>query len=212
MSSHEKMRVAYDRAQVETPREALEALKAGNARFVAGSMRKRDLAAQVAETAPGQHPFAAVLGCIDSRVPPEMVFDQGIGDLFSARVAGNFVNDDILGSLEFATAVAGAKLIVVLGHTACGAVKGAADGVQLGHLTGVVGQLRPAVEAVESRYGERSSANAAFVDEAARLNVLQTRQAMLDRSEVINGRVEEGSLDVVGAMYAVATGHVEFLT
>ena len=142
-----------------TPKTAIELLKKGNQRFVANQAMQRDISEQVAQTGTGQYPFAAVLGCIDSRVPAEYVFDQGIGDIFNARVAGNFVNTDILGSLEFACKVAGSKVIVVLGHSSCGAVKGACDHVQLGNLTHMLGNIQPALDAITSDYEDKSSNN-----------------------------------------------------
>ena len=194
-----------------TPAEALDMLKAGNERFVAGAMLDRDLMAQVSATATGQYPFAVVLGCIDSRVPPELVFDQGIGDLFAPRIAGNFVNTDILGSMEFATAVAGSKVIVVLGHTSCGAVKGACDHVELGNLTHTLSNIAPAIYAVEDIEGPRDSSNEAYVNAVAHMNVEMTVQNILDRSPVMKGLVEEGKLIVVGAMHDVETGKVTFM-
>ena len=194
-----------------TPAEALQMLKEGNERFVNGAMLERDLMAQVAQTAGGQYPFAVVLGCIDSRVPPELVFDQGIGDLFAPRIAGNFVNTDILGSMEFATAVAGSKVIVVLGHTSCGAVKGACDHVEMGNLTHTLSNLAPAVYAVSDEIeGPRDSSNKDFVDAVAHMNVEMTVQNILDRSPVMAGLVEDGELMVVGAMHDVETGRVTF--
>ena len=195
---------------INSPEAALAALKEGNERFVSGGMVERDLLGEVAETAGGQKPFAIVLGCIDSRVPPEVVFDQGIGDIFSARVAGNFVNEDFLGSMEFATAVAGAKLIVVLGHSGCGAIKGAADRAELGNLTAMLHKLEPAVAAVEAEYGERTSKNDAFVERATELNVIQGTESITAQSAVIAELVEKGDLKIVGAMYDIATGEVTF--
>ena len=192
-----------------TPADAKARLIAGNDRFVKGELKSRDLMAQVEATASGQYPFAVVLGCIDSRVPPELVFDQGIGDIFSARVAGNFVNSDILGSMEFATAVAGSKLIVVLGHSACGAVKGACDGVELGHLTHTLSNIAPAVYATDVE-GERSSKNTAFVDAVTRKNVELTVANITERSAVIRDLVAEGKVEVVGAVHDVASGKVTF--
>ena len=193
-----------------TPARALEALEEGNKRFVQGSPLQRDLRDQVRATASGQYPFATVLGCIDSRVPPELVFDQGIGDIFSPRIAGNFTNTDITGSLEFTTKLAGAKLIVVLGHTRCGAVMGACDGAQLGNLTHTLSNLAPAVYAVTDVKGDRSSKNAAFVQEVARQNVRLTVAALTTRSAVLSGLVEAGQLGIVGAMHDVGTGRVSF--
>jgi carbonic anhydrase len=194
-----------------TPAEALEMLKEGNARFVSGAMLDRDYMAQVAQTAQGQFPFAVVLGCIDSRVPPEIVFDQGIGDLFAPRIAGNFENVDILGSMEFATAVAGSKVVVVLGHTSCGAVKGACDHVELGNLTGTLANIAPAVYAVRDDVpGPHTSANPTFVQAVAEENVERTVVDVLERSPVMAELVEAGDLIVVGAMHDVATGEVTF--
>jgi carbonic anhydrase len=209
------MRQAQDAASQAsiTPARALELLREGNARFVDARQSERDLRQQVQETGGGQWPFAAVLGCIDSRVSPELVFDQGIGDLFSARVAGNFANEDILGSLEFACKVAGSKLVVVLGHSSCGAVKGACDGVQLGNLTGMLGKLHPALEAVPEPAdpAERTSKNPDFVQAVAEANVHETVRRILADSEVLREMKEAGEIDVVGAMYDVASGRVEFL-
>jgi carbonic anhydrase len=197
---------------VMTPAEALNRLKEGNARFVNNRPINRDLLQQVKETGEGQYPFAIVLGCVDSRVSPELVFDQGVGDIFSARVAGNFVNDDILGSMEFATKVAGAKVIVVLGHTRCGAIMGACDDVQLGNLTGMLDNLKPAVEAVATPAGEdRSSQNAAFVQQVADKNVALTIEAIKQRSPVLSTMLADGEIDIVGGMYDVTTGEVTFL-
>ncbi len=196
-----------------TPELALELLKSGNARFVAGQPFDRDLLEQVAQTASGQYPFAIVLSCIDSRIPTEIIFDQGIGDIFNARIAGNFVNRDILGSMEFACAVAGSRLIVVMGHTSCGAVKGACDGVTLGNLTDMLKALEPAVAQTPTAPGEdRSSKNKDFVNRVAQTNVQLTMQSILDESEVLRGLYESGRIGLVGAMYDVATGKVHFDT
>ncbi len=195
-----------------TPDDAIALLKAGNGRFLSGTMQQRDLRAQVAQTATGQYPFAVVLGCIDSRVPPELIFDQGIGDMFTPRIAGNFVNADILGSMEFATRVAGSKVIVVLGHTSCGAVKGACDNVQLGNLTHTLKNLMPAVHGVDQVIGERNSSNTTFVNDVARKNVRLTVANILERSPVIKEMVEAGELKVIGAMHDVQTGRVTFLS
>lgn len=194
-----------------TPAKALEMLKDGNERFVNRKMVDRDLIQMVEQTAGGQYPFAVVLGCIDSRVPPELVFDQGIGDIFTARVAGNFVNKDILGSMEFATKVAGSKLIVVLGHSSCGAVKGACDHVELGNLTHTLSNLMPAVNAIEEVSGERNSSNTAYVSDVAHANVKLTVENILEQSPVMKEQVESGELLVVGAMHDVATGRVKFM-
>jgi carbonic anhydrase len=195
-----------------TPDEALRLLQEGNARFVAGTTVRRDLAAQVRETSAGQHPFAAVLGCIDSRVPPELVFDTGIGDLFAARIAGNVVDDELLGSLEFATRAAGARLIVVLGHTQCGAVMGACDGVQMGSLTRTLALLEPAVAAARKAVpGRHDSSNPAFVAHVTEANVRLGARALVERSPILAELVRKGRLRVVPALYDVASGRVEFL-
>ena len=194
-----------------TPKTAIELLKKGNHRFVANQAMQRDILMQVAQTGTGQYPFAAVLGCIDSRVPAEYVFDQGIGDIFNARIAGNFVNTDILGSLEFACKVAGSKLIVVLGHSSCGAVKGACDHVELGNMTHMLGNLQPALDTITSDYEDKSSNNAAYVHEVAERNVFLNVSKIKSDSSVLNELYENGEIDIVGAMYDVQTGVVSFL-
>jgi carbonic anhydrase len=194
-----------------SPADALAMLQAGNARFVAGTMLERNLADQVDITAKGQYPHSIVLGCIDSRVPPELVFDQGLGDIFSPRIAGNVVTPELLGSMEFAAGIAGSRAIVVLGHTECGAVKGACDGVELGNLTSNLAHIQPAVAAVPVAEGPRDSSNKAWVNAVAHENVTLTVQRILTDSPLLKGLVDEGKLVVVGAMYDVATGKVEFL-
>jgi carbonic anhydrase len=192
-----------------TPQTALSALMEGNERFLRQSPAERSVIEQVKATATGQYPFACVLSCIDSRVPVEMVFDQGVGDLFSARIAGNFVNDDILGSMEFACKLAGSKVIMVLGHTSCGGVKGACDNAELGLLTQMLDKIKPAVDAVITEAGtDRSSKNKEFVDRVAAENVRMNVSAITQRSSVLNELVEFGDLVVVGAMYDVASGKV----
>jgi carbonic anhydrase len=194
-----------------TPGKALQMLKDGNARFVQGKMLERDYMQQVKATGDGQFPFAAVVGCIDSRASNELIFDQGIGDIFSARVAGNFVNDDMLGSLEFACAAAGAKLIVVVGHTECGAVKGACDDVVLGNLTQTLANIKPAVAAVSGHEADRSSGNAAFVQAVADKNVVLTLDRIRERSPILRGMVDKFDIGLAGAMYDVHTGQVTFM-
>ena len=191
----------------------LEILKEGNNRFVNNQSLNRFLQQQVEETSQGQFPFAAVLSCIDSRVPVETVFDQGIGDLFSIRIAGNFVNDDILGSMEFACKLAGSKVILVLGHTSCGAVKGACDNADLGLLTGLLEKIKPAVNAVKTPSEEslRNSKNIDFVDEVAAMNVSLTIDEIRNRSKVLAEMESDGEIKLVGAMYNVASGKVTFL-
>jgi carbonic anhydrase len=189
-----------------TPAAALERLKAGNARFIAGASKRRDWTAKVVATASGQFPFAAVLGCMDSRAPIEVVFDQGIGDVFGVRVAGNVVNDDELGSLEYAAKV-GIKLIVVLGHSSCGAVKGAIDKVELGNLTGLLAKIRPAVEAA----GCNDAKDEACVTKVAEQNVRQAMKEIRERSAYLAKYLDDGKIELVGGMYDVATGKVTFL-
>ena len=189
-----------------TPEAALERLKAGNARFAANTPKPRDWSAKVAATAAGQFPFAAVLACMDSRAPVEIVFDQGLGDVFGVRVAGNVVNEDELGSLEYAAKV-GAKLIVVLGHTRCGAVKGALEGVQLGNLSGLLKKIHPAVEAAKCT----DAKSEACVDAVAEQNVRRSLKEIRARSPFLAGYLDQGKLALVGAMYDVSTGRVTFL-
>ena len=191
---------------------AIEILKSGNARFVNGDAASRDLLAQVEQTSTGQYPFAAVVSCIDSRIPTEIIFDQGIGDIFNARIAGNFVNEDILGSLEFACKLAGSKAIVVMGHTACGAVKGACDHAELGNLTQMLDKIMPAVDSVQTLPDEdRSSANIDFVNRVATRNVELTIDDIKSKSEVLKEMLDQGEIDIVGAMYDVGSGKVSFL-
>ena len=194
-----------------TPELALQRLKDGNVRFVTGKSIERDYPMQVAVTGKGQYPYATVLSCIDSRAVPELVFDQGIGDIFSPRVAGNFVNDDIIGSMEFGSKLAGSRVIVVLGHSACGAIKGACDGVRLGYVSALVDKLRPAVKSVPDDGGERSSKNAAFVEKVARANVEITVKEILARSAILREMAAKGQIKVVGAMLDVETGKVTFM-
>lgn len=192
-----------------TPDAALQLLKDGNVRFVEGKMRNCDMRKHVSATADQQSPIATIVGCIDSRVPPEMVFDQRIGDMFSARVAGNFVNTDILGSLEFATKLAGSKLIVVLGHSNCGAIKGAVDDAKLGHLTGMLANIRPSLTKLNYT-GVPSSKNKELVQKLADQNAKDAAQMILDKSEVIATLVKEGKVKIVSAMHDLSTGKVSF--
>lgn len=193
-----------------TPQAALNLLKDGNQRFLDQQMTSRDLTAQVAATSTGQYPFACVLGCIDSRVPSELVFDQGIGDIFNVRIAGNFVNTDILGSMEFACKVAGSKVIVVLGHSSCGAVKGACDKVELGNLTAMLSNFDAVLDAVDYS-GDRSSQNTEFVDLVTEKNVHTTIDKIKADSPVLREMHDQGAIDIVGAIYDVASGKVNFL-
>lgn len=194
------------------PNMALELLKEGNQRFLNRSTVSRSYDKQIEMTSTGQYPFAAVVSCIDSRIPTEIIFDQGIGDIFNARIAGNFVNEDILGSLEFACKLAGSKLIVIMGHTSCGAVKGACDHAKLGNLTGMLEKITPAVEKVKTEEGEdRSSKNIDFVNKVAVQNVHLTIAKLKADSPVLNEMIEGGEIQVVGAMYDVTTGKVSFI-
>ena len=195
-----------------TPQKSLQYLKEGNQRFQNNLKANRNLLEQVNDTSDGQFPFATILSCIDSRVSAELVFDQGLGDIFSVRIAGNFVNKDILGSMEFASKLAGTKLIVVLGHTACGAVKGACDDAKLGNLTGMLAKIKPAVNAVAepSDVGLRNSSNSEFVDNVSAKNVQLTIGRIMEESEVLAEMQENGEIKIIGAMYDINTGAVNF--
>ena len=193
-----------------TPQGALQLLKEGNERFTQNTGADRNLMAQVSQTSTGQYPFAIVLHCIDSRVSAELLFDQGVGDIFSARVAGNFVNEDILGSMEFACKAAGSKLVVVLGHSKCGAVKGACDGVELGNLTAMLSKLQPAVDKVSAISGKKDSSDSQFVADVSETNVHLTIENIKNDSPVLNEMLQNNEIDVVGGMYDVDTGKVKF--
>lgn len=193
-----------------TPFAALDLLKEGNKRFVNNLKVNRNLLQQVNETAEGQYPFAFILSCIDSRTSAELVFDQGLGDVFSCRIAGNILNDDIIGSMEFACKIAGSKIIVVLGHTKCGAVKGACDDVRLGNLTGLLYKLKPAVQAATKAKDADSTHNHSFIEKVAQLNVMQTLDEIPKRSQILAELIEDGNIILAGAMYNVETGIVEF--
>ncbi|MGY8886333.1 MAG: carbonic anhydrase family protein [Flavobacteriales bacterium] len=195
-----------------TPAKSLHHLKEGNARFQKNLKATRNLIEQVKDTGEGQFPFATVLSCIDSRVSAELVFDQGVGDVFSIRIAGNFVNEDILGSMEFACKLAGTRLVVVLGHTACGAVKGACDDAKMGNLTGLLDKIKPAVSAVTFPEDEslRNSSNSEFVNTVSAKNVQLTIDRILKESGVLSKMHSQGEIQIVGAMYDVKTGAVTF--
>ncbi|NCC26758.1 MAG: carbonic anhydrase [Gammaproteobacteria bacterium] len=194
------------------PEMAIEKLKDGNRRFVDGTMHNRDLSAQAQRTASAQYPFAVILSCLDSRSAPEIIFDQGVGDLFVARVAGNVINDDILGSFEFATKVSGSKVIVVMGHSACGAVMGACDGVELGHLTGLLAKIMPAVDATPvAADAQRNASNADFVEAVTAANTKLQVAEILRQSPILKALVDQGEIKVVPAMHNLSTGEVEFL-
>lgn len=193
-----------------TPARALELLKDGNDRFVNNLKINRNLLQQANETSDGQHPFAVILSCIDSRTSAELIFDQGLGDIFSIRIAGNVVNRDILGSMEFGCKVAGAKIIVVLGHTKCGAVKGACDNVELGNLTGLIQKIKPAVELEDSTIDNRNSSNSIFVENVAELNVRLSVKNILLSSPIIAEMVNDGIITIIGGVHNITTGEVRF--
>jgi len=193
-----------------TPKTALQMLKDGNERFVSGKSLNRNLSDQVKETSKGQYPFGTILSCIDSRSPSEFVFDQGIGDIFNARIAGNIVDEDVLGSLEFASKILGSKLILVLGHSDCGAVKGACDDAKLGNVTALLSKIKPAVDAVSSDNADRTSKNKDFVEKVAKENVLLAIKNITDNSPLLKEMVEKGEITIVGGMYDVETGKVTF--
>jgi carbonic anhydrase len=193
-----------------TPEMAISILKEGNERFVSNLKFNRNLLQQVNETRDGQWPFAVVLSCIDSRTSAELVFDQGLGDIFSVRIAGNIVNEDILGSMEFACKVAGSKFIVVLGHTKCGAVKGACDHVELGNLTTLLAKLQPAVSCETQTTLNRDSSNAVFVENVAKINVEEAVGEIQAKSPILKEMIDKGEIGICGAMYNVETGLVEF--
>ena len=193
-----------------TPALALELLKDGNKRFVNNLKINRNLLQHANETSDGQHPFAVILSCIDSRTSAELIFDQGLGDVFSVRIAGNIVNEDILGSMEFGCKVAGAKIIVVLGHTKCGAVKGACDNVALGNLTGLISKIKPAVEQESVTSENRNSSNSAFVENVAELNVSLSVKNILLKSPIIADMVKNGDIGIVGGIHDITTGEVKF--
>jgi carbonic anhydrase len=193
-----------------TPSVALEILKDGNKRFVSNLKINRNLLQQANETSDGQHPFAVILSCIDSRTSAELIFDQGLGDVFSVRIAGNIVNEDILGSMEFGCKVAGAKIIVVLGHTKCGAVKGACDNVALGNLTGLISKIKPAVEQESITAENRNSSNGVFVENVAELNVSLSVKNILLKSPIIADMVKNGDIGIVGGIHNITTGEVKF--
>lgn len=195
-----------------TPEKALQFLKEGNKRFVSNLKQNQNLLEQVNRTKSGQYPFVTILSCIDSRVPVEFVFDQGLGDVFSVRVAGNVVGKDVLGSIEFGAELAGALLVVILGHTGCGAVKGACDGVELGNLTHLLHKIKPAVDSVKEpqQAADRTSENADFVNKVSEKNVQQTLHQLRDKSDILAKLEQAGKIKIVGAMYDIETGKVDF--
>lgn len=194
--------------QALTPAAALEILKQGNNRFVNNLKANRDLLQQANATVAGQFPFAIILSCIDSRTSAELIFDQGLGDIFSVRIAGNIVNDDILGSMEFACKLAGAKLIVVLGHSRCGAVKGACDGAELEHLTGLLEKIKPAVESVRKATNELTDNE--LVQQVAETNVQAAVEQVMQKSHVLKAMIDNGEIGIVGGMHDIESGQVKF--
>lgn len=192
-----------------TPDQILEGLEQGNKRFVSGKMQQHDFLAQKRSTVEGQFPAAVILSCIDSRAPIEIILDTGIGETFNARIAGNISNDDLLGSLEFACAAAGAKVVLVMGHTSCGAIKGAIDNVKLGNLTGLLNKIKPAIEETQFN-GEKSGSNEHYVDAVAKTNVKNTMDDIRKNSEILNKLEKEGKVKIVGSMYNLNGGVVDF--
>ena len=193
-----------------TASRALELLQEGNKRFVSNLKVNRNLLQQANETSDGQHPFAVILSCIDSRTSAELIFDQGLGDVFSVRIAGNIINEDILGSMEFGCKVAGSKIIVVLGHTKCGAVKGACDHVEMGNLTALLTKIRPAVDDETSTTENRTSGNSEFVEKVAAINVKRTVKSIMERSPILKEMIESGEIGIVGGLHDITTGEVTF--
>jgi carbonic anhydrase len=193
-----------------TPTMALELLKDGNKRFVSNLKINRNLLQQANETSDGQHPIAVILSCIDSRTSAELIFDQGLGDVFSVRIAGNIINEDILGSMEFGCKVAGSKIIVVLGHTKCGAVKGACDHVEMGNLTALLTKIRPAVDDEETTTENRNSSNGEFVEKVAAINVKRTVKSIMERSPILKEMIEKGEIGIVGGLHNITDGQVTF--
>ena len=192
------------------PGLAIELLKEGNKRFVNNLKVNRNLLQQANETSDGQHPFAVILSCIDSRTSAELIFDQGLGDIFSVRIAGNIINEDILGSMEFGCKVAGAKIIVVLGHTKCGAVKGACDHVEMGNLTALLTKIRPAVDDENTIKENRNSGNDEFVEKVSTINVKRTVHAIMERSTILKEMIDSGQIGIVGGTHDITTGEVTF--
>ena len=193
-----------------TPAQVLEKFKEGNRRFLAGKVLHRNYLSQVGVAARGQHPYAVIVSCIDSRIPTEIIFDKGIGDMFNARIAGNFINTDILGSLEFACKVSGAKLILIMGHSDCGAIKSACDDVKLGNITSMLANITPAVRAIKGFEGQRNSKNKEFVGAVARENVLMAKDKILKESPILRDMVAKGEVLIAGAMYNLQDGSVQF--
>lgn len=199
-----------EKQQSLSPANALKLLEEGNNRFVNNLKANRNLLQQANETSDGQHPFAVVLSCIDSRTSAELIFDQGLGDIFSVRIAGNIINEDILGSMEFGCKVAGSKIIVVLGHSKCGAIKGACDHVEMGNLTALLSKIRPAVEDEQETQDNRTSQNTIFVENVAAINVKRTVKAIMERSSILEQMIKSGEIGIIGGMHDLITGQVRY--
>lgn len=193
-----------------TPSMAIKILEEGNKRFMNNLKANRNLLEQANETSDGQHPFAVILSCIDSRTSAELIFDQGLGDVFSVRIAGNIINEDVLGSMEFACKVAGSKIIVVLGHSKCGAVKGACDHVEMGNLTALLSKIQPAVYDEKTETENRNSSNAEFVEKVASINVKRTVSAIMERSPILKEMIQKGEIGIIGGMHNISDGEVTF--
>tara|TARA_R110000868_G_scaffold124779_1_gene329626 strand:+ start:2958 stop:3599 length:642 start_codon:yes stop_codon:yes gene_type:complete len=193
-----------------TPKRGLDLLKEGNKRFVDNLKINRNLLQQANDTSDGQHPFAIILSCIDSRTSAELIFDQGLGDIFSIRIAGSIVNDDILGSMEFGCKIAGAKIIIVLGHTKCGAIKGACDQIELGHLTELLKKINPAICDEKSVTENRCSANDEFVEKVSAINIKKTVDFIMEHSPILKELIDSGQCGIAGGYHNIATGEVSF--
>jgi carbonic anhydrase len=193
-----------------TPSKALDLLKEGNKRFISNLKVNRNLLQQANETSDGQHPFAVILSCIDSRTSAELIFDQGLGDIFSVRIAGNIINEDILGSMEFGCKVAGSKILVVLGHTKCGAVKGACDHVEMGNLTALLTKIRPALDDERTTKENRNSGNDEFVEKVSTINVKRTVKSIMERSTILKEMIDKGEIGIVGGTHDITSGEVIF--
>jgi len=202
--------ITAERQEAKTPQQVLQRLKEGNERFVSGKMKNRDLLTQATSTSTGQHPVAVVLNCMDSRASPEILFDQGIGDIFAIRIAGNVQNNDILGSMEFGTQLAGAKLIAVIGHTSCGAIQGACQQAKLGHLTDLLQKIQPAVEQASKEKSSKDCTKPDFIDQIAKDNVLLVMKQLQESSPVLQQLIKNGNLVIVGGIQDVSTGKVTF--
>ncbi|KTD57662.1 carbonic anhydrase family protein [Legionella shakespearei] len=202
--------LSKEEQQKITPNQAIDLLRKGNQRFMQNLRFNRNLLQQMNDTADGQFPFASILSCIDSRTTAELIFDQGLGDIFSIRIAANIVNEDIIGSLEFACKIAGSKLIVVLGHTNCGAIKGACDEAELGHLTQLLHKITPAIEQEKTFTEERNGSNMCYVNEVAKINVHNSINTILDKSSILADMVKAKTIKIIGGLYDITTGEVTF--